>query len=172
VTDQQIAAPEAPAIPATAAEAGQRLDALQSSKDWTDKLLAGDRTVYQEWNGLHERVNRGDDHGEAQASLVDRVSAAMSAASGVDIPNGDVRVMHETADHLRSLGIRDGVIEEVLSGHEVTQMEFNLVKVWKDRAMRDPEFTKKYLSGDPDALQKMTLAAIVLNSNVKKDTKA
>ncbi|SDK13819.1 hypothetical protein SAMN05444171_7800 [Bradyrhizobium lablabi] len=35
--------------------------------------------------------------------------------------------------------------------------------------MRDPEFQKKYLNSDPDALQKMTLANIVLNSNIKKE---
>ncbi len=171
MTEQAIA-PEAPAIPATAAEALTRLEALQASKEWTGKLLAGDRTVYHEWNGLHERVSRGEDQGHPQASLADRVSAAMSAAAGIDIPSADARLIRESADHLRSLGIRDDVIEQTLSGYEVSQTEFNLVKVWKDRAMRDAEFTKKYLSGDPDAQQRMTLANLVLTSNVKKDAAA
>jgi hypothetical protein len=169
---EQVATPEIPAIPATAVEAQARLGALQSTREWTDKLMAGDRAVYQEWHGLHARVNRGDDQGDAKASLADRVSAAMSAAAGVEIPSGDARMMHETAEHLRGIGIREEVIEQTLSGHEVTQTEFNLVKLWKDRAMRDQEFTKKYMSGDPDARQKMTLANIVLTSNVKKDAAA
>jgi hypothetical protein len=33
--------------------------------------------------------------------------------------------------------------------------------------MRDPVFTKAWLSGDPEARQKMTLAAIVLSGSVK-----
>jgi hypothetical protein len=73
---------------------------------------------------------------------------------------------------LRELGIRDEVVMQTLSGREVSQAEFEAVKNWKERTMRDPEFTKKYLSGDPDARQKMTLAAIVLSSNVKTELRS
>jgi hypothetical protein len=160
-----------PHIPDTAAAAGERLATLQTDKAWTDKLLAGDAGVKQEWNGLHERVHRGDDEVKEAESLADRVVAAMT---------GDLRNVHDTeaeqmtvtAGLLREIGIRDEVVMQTLSGHEVTRAEFDAVKNWKERTMRDPEFTKKYLTGDPEARQKMTLAAIVLSSNIKTEKRS
>jgi len=38
--------------------------------------------------------------------------------------------------------------------------------------MRDAEFTKRYLTGDPEACQKMSLAAIVLSSNIKTELRS
>jgi hypothetical protein len=38
--------------------------------------------------------------------------------------------------------------------------------------MRDSEFTKRYLNGDPEARQKMTLAAIVLSSDIKGEKRS
>jgi hypothetical protein len=41
------------------------------------------------------------------------------------------------------------------------------VEAWKARQMKDPVFVKAYLSGDPEARQKMTLAAIILSGGIK-----
>jgi hypothetical protein len=160
-----------PQIPETAAAAGERLANLQADKAWTGKLLAGDTAVKQEWNGLHERAARGDDQEKEAASLSERVVAAMTG-NLQSAPDSEAELMNVTAGLLRELGIRDEVVMQTLSGHEVSRAEFDLVKNWKERTMRDPEFTKKYLSGDPDARQKMTLAAIVLSSNIKTELRS
>jgi hypothetical protein len=158
-------------IPETAAAASEKLGVLEATKSWTDKLLAGDAAVTQEWNGLHERVVRGDDQAKDAASLSERVKEAMTGDRR-SMPDAETEQMNVTAALLRELGIRDEVVMQTLSGREVSQAEFEAVKNWKERTMRDPEFTKKYLSGDPDARQKMTLAAIVLSSNVKTELRS
>ena len=80
--------------------------------------------------------------------------------------------MNATAAMLREIGIRDDVVTQALSGHEVSKAEFDAVKNWQARAMRDAEFTQRYLTGDPEAHQKMTLAAIVLSSNIKTELRS
>jgi hypothetical protein len=155
-------------IPETAAAASEKLATLQADKAWTGKLLAGDATVTQEWNGLHERAHRGDDEAKEAKSLADRVTAAMTGDQR-SLSDPEAKQMNSTAAMLRELGIRDEVVTQTLTGRDVTQAEFEVVKNWQTRAMRDPEFTKRYLTGDPEACQKMTLAAIVLSSNVKTE---
>ncbi len=159
-----------PQIPDTAAAAGEKLATLQADKAWTDRLLAADPAVKQEWNGLHERVARGDDEAKVAESLGERVSAAMTG-SLQSMPDSEAELMNVTAGMLRELGIRDEVIVQTLSGQEVSQVEFDAVKHWQTRALQDAEFTKKYLNGDPEARQKMTLAAIVLSSAIKGETR-
>jgi hypothetical protein len=158
-------------IPETAAAASEKLATLQADKDWTGKLLAGDAAVTQEWNGLHERVHRGDDEAKEAKSLADRVAAAMTGDQR-SLSDPEAKQMNATAAMLREIGIRDEVVTQTLSGRDVTQAEFDVVKNWQTRAMRDSEFTKKYLNGDPEARQKMTLAAIVLSSNIKTELRS
>jgi hypothetical protein len=158
-------------IPETAAAASEKLTTLQADKAWTGKLLAGDAAVTQEWNGLHERVHRGDDEAKEAKSLADRVAAAMTGDQR-SLSDPEAKQMNSTAAMLREIGIRDEVVTQALSGHEVTKAEFDVVKNWQARATRDPEFTKLYLSGDPEACQKMTLAAIVLSSNIKTELRS
>jgi hypothetical protein len=159
---------EQASIPATAAAASEKLGVLEGTKGWTDKLLAGDAAVTQEWNGLHERVVRGDDQAKDAALLSERVKEAMTGDRR-SMPDAEAEQMNVTAAMLRELGIRDEVVTQALSGRDVTQAEFDVVKNWQTRAMRDPEFTKRYLTGEPEACQKMTLAAIVLSSNIKTE---
>jgi len=133
--------------------------------------LAGDAAVTQEWNGLHERVHRGDDQAKEAKSLADRVAAAMTGDQR-SLSDPEAKQMNTTAAMLREIGIRDDVVTQALSGHEVTRAEFDVVKNWQTRATRDQEFTKRYLTGDPEAHQKMTLAAIVLSSDIKGETRS
>lgn len=81
--------------------------------------------------------------------------------------NGEIRELAGTAEFLRDVGIRDEVVRATLAGAEVTQAEFDATKRWHDQHMRDQEFTKKWLSGDPEAARQMTLAHIILGSNIK-----
>ena len=91
------------------------------------------------------------------------------AMSGVLPPaaNGEMREMAGLTEFLRDTGITDDVIRQTLSGHEVTQAEYDATKRWHDQHMRDQEFTKKWLAGDPEAARRMTLAHIILSGPVK-----
>ena len=82
-------------------------------------------------------------------------------------PDSEAAFMNFTAGWLREIGIRDEVILETLSNREASQTEFDAVKNWRERAMRDHECVKRDLNGDMEARQKMTLSAIVLSSEIK-----
>jgi len=151
-----------PAPPANALEARGRLDALIADKDWGAKLMAGDANVNREYRTLQDMAANADDS---------TIAAALSGNIG-EMPDSRLKVMADTADHLREIGIREEIIEQQLRGHEVSPEEYKLVEAWKTRQLKDPVFVKAYLSGDPEARQKMTLAAIVLSGSVKGERRA
>ncbi len=125
-----------PQIPDTAAAAGEKLATLQADKTWTDRLLVGDANVKQEWHRLHERAARGDEESKTAETLAERVTAAMTG-NIQNMPDSEAELMHGTATMLRELGIRDEVIQQTLSGQEVSQAEFDAVKHWQTRALQD-----------------------------------
>jgi hypothetical protein len=143
--------------PANAAEARTVLDGKLADRDWGAKLLAGDAATNREYRELQNKAATDDDS---------TIAAAMSGNIG-DVPDSSVKMMANTASMLREIGIREEIIEQQLRGHEVTAEEYKLVEAWKARQMKDPVFVKAYLSGDPEARQKMTLAAIVLSGGIK-----
>jgi hypothetical protein len=158
MTDTVVQPGAAPAPPATPAEARQRIDALIADKDRGALLLAGDAATNTEYRDLQNMAANVDPN--------DAVAVAMSGNIG-EMPDSSVKMMSETAGMLREIGIRESIIEETLRGHEVTQQEYDLAAAWKARQMKDPVFVKAYLSGDAEARQKMTLAAIVLSGGIK-----
>jgi hypothetical protein len=158
MTDTPVLPGAPPAPPANAAEARTRLDALLVDKDRGAKLLAGDAEVNREYRELRAKADNPDP--------ADTVAAAMSGNIG-EVPDSEVALMANTAGMLRDIGVRESIIEETLRGHEVTEQEYKLVEAWKARQMRDPVFVKAFLSGDAEARQKMTLAAIVLSGGIK-----
>jgi hypothetical protein len=145
-----------PSIPATAAEAGARITELHSNKEWSEKFLAGDSATRTEFDALSQRVVQGDD----------RVAQAMSGAVP-EMSDADLYFAKHTANALREVGISEDAVKEALSGSQPTQAEFDAVKNWRERAMRDDAWVKRYLSGDADARTQMTLAAIVLSGEIK-----
>jgi hypothetical protein len=145
-----------PAPPATASEASARLDALGADRAWAQKFYSGDIAARQEFERLNVMVAEGGD----------KIDIAMLG----QLPpgaNGEIRELAGTAEFLRDVGIRDEVIRETLAGQEVTQAEHDATKRWLDQHTRDKEYTKKWLSGDPEVAKQMTLAHIILGSNIK-----
>jgi len=157
MTDVQPQPGAPPAPPANAVEARARLDTLIANKDWGAKLLNGDAGTNREYRDLLNMAEKAD---------ASKIAVAMSGDIG-EMPDSSVKIMAETASMLREIGIREEVIEQTLQGHEVSQKEYDLVKAWHSRQMKDPVFVKAYLSGDPVAREKMMLAHIVLSSDVK-----
>jgi hypothetical protein len=146
-----------PAPPANAQEARTRLDALIADNGKSAKLLAGDVQINREFAEL-SALAAGED--------ASTIAQALSGDIG-EMPNSQLKMAAETAGMLRDIGINERVISQVLQGHEVSPEEYKLTEAWRKRQMQDPVFVKAYLSGEPEAREKMTLASIILSGGVK-----
>jgi hypothetical protein len=156
MSEQQGAPGSPPAPPATATEASARLTALGADKAWYERFTNGDPSAAKEFHSLTTMVAEGGDH----------IDIAMSG----QLPpaaNGDLRELAGTAEFLRDLGIRPEVVRETLAGKEVTQDEFNATKIWHSQHMKDQQFIKDWLSGNPEAAKQMALCHIILSSDIK-----
>lgn len=158
---QQPAAPPAP--PSTPAEAVTRLEQLKSDTAWRDQFLAGNGPHVQEYRDLSELVAKGDNVDKAMAGIMH---------DGIFQPAGHMQMM-SMASMLRDLGIRDEITKDVLADtHTVTRAEYDATQRWKAAAMRDQDFVKRYLAGDGEPKQKMTLANIILTGGVREEKTA
>jgi hypothetical protein len=91
----------------------------------------------------------------------DPVEAAMSG-NLPDVPSSELRQLAVGASWFRELGMSEAAVEEALSDRQATPEEYEIVKNWKRTALNDPEWTKKWLSGDGEAKMKMVAANRVL----------
>ncbi len=146
-----------PAAPTNATEAAARLDTLKADSGWGEKFLSGDVATVKEFHDLHAMIDAGDNVEMALAGIT----------PGGDIPDSGAKLMANTATMLREIGLSDGVVRQALAGEGVPQAEFDAVTIWKGQRMRDPEFTAKYLAGDPEAGRLMTTANVVIANGVK-----
>jgi len=151
MTDQQ----QAP--PANATEARTVLDAKMADPDWGAKVFAGNPDANRELRELTSKA----------ASSDDSVIAAVMSGDVTRMPTTETHIMAGTAGMLRGIGIREEIIADVLKGHMVTEPEYRLTEAWKARHMKDPEFVKRFLNGDVEAREKMTLADIILSGGIK-----
>jgi hypothetical protein len=149
--------------PATPIEARARLDGLIKDREFGAKLLSGNADANREFNDLQLKAD--------SVEPADQAAVAMSGMMPI-MPDADLRLMANTADMLRALGIRDEVIRETLTDREVTQQEHDVVARWKADRMRDSEWVKKWLSGEGEQARDMMLANIVLTSTIKKEARA
>jgi hypothetical protein len=144
--------------PSTAAEARAVLDTRIADRDWGAKLIAGDAATKTEYAALRAKADNPDPG--------DTVAAAMAGNLG-EMPDSSVKEMAAAAGMLREIGVRESIIEEVLRGHVVTEQELKLSEAWRSRQMKNPEFVRDFLSGDPEARHLMTLSAIIVSGGVK-----
>jgi hypothetical protein len=142
-------------------EARTQLAGLMTNKDWGAKLIGGDANTVQQYRGLIDMAARTDDS---------TIAAAMSGSIG-EMPDSQTKVMADTANMLREIGIPEGAIGQALKGDGVSEQEFKMAEAWKARQMKDPEFVKKYLNGDPEAAEKMTTANIIISGGIKGQPK-
>jgi hypothetical protein len=158
MTDGTPVQVDTPASPSTPAEAATRLDQLRADPKWTSALLGGGPEQGREFHSLHALIASGDQIDSAMAGVLQ---------PGI-IQSSDHMEMMGGAQALRSLGIRDEIIKDVLTdNHTVTQAEFDATKRWKSDQMSNPDFVKLYLSGDNEARRKVTLANIILSGGIK-----
>jgi hypothetical protein len=161
MSDEQQQAPPPAAAPTNSAEASAVLAARVADTSWSDKLLSRDADTTREFNELTAMVAGGTSD----------VDVAMSGALP-DVPDSKLKTMAGTAEFLRNNGFPPLAIKETLERKEATQAEFDLATALKNQHMRSPEFVKRYLSGEPDAVREMLACDVVLSSDIKKGAAA
>ena len=140
-------------------EAAAKLVALKSDKDWTAGWLAGDLAKIAEFNKLAEIAARDTAKIDLAMSgaLEDKIIQDRGHVDGV-----------RTAEFLRASGVDDpAVIRQVLTNEKVSQEEFDAAKSTKARLLRDHDFSRRYLSGDGEAVRQMTLLNVILTRETK-----
>jgi hypothetical protein len=160
---RQLRGEPPPADPKDAAAARARLDHLTSDAAWRDRLMQGDIATKKEWTALTETIAVGDP--------IDAVMAGVNPAGNtqIDFSGGNAASYADqvkAVPELRSAGMGDDVIKQVLSDQPVSRAEYDAVKSWHDGALRDQDFTRRYLAGDREAVRQMTLASVVLSSDI------
>jgi hypothetical protein len=106
---------------------------------------------------------------QALIATGDKVDAAIAGVTDIQdgiIPDSSAVLMANVAADLREKGINDECIRQTLTGQKCSKQERTLVETWKGQRMRDPVWVKAYLSGDPQAVKDMTLANIVMSSEI------
>ncbi|EGP07537.1 hypothetical protein CSIRO_2776 [Bradyrhizobiaceae bacterium SG-6C] len=131
---------------------------MQADSGWSEKLFQGDAAANAEFRDLTTLIASG-------GSDVDR---ALTGDIG-DLPSGEERRMADTAEMLRGLGFQPASIRDVIGGAPMAKSDHELAAGWKERAMRSPDFTKRFLAGEPDAVREMMTANAVLSSEVRKE---
>jgi hypothetical protein len=136
--------------------------------------------------GIERRVGDIDGHALPSGGAFDQVQEAVAAfhaergsivelalAGHTDhINDSGYLQMKNTVDALRTDGISEGAIRQLISKEPVSRAEYERVKQWKSDAMENSEFTAAYLKGDPASVRMMTNAMIVLVSPIKEDAPA
>jgi hypothetical protein len=154
--------------PATATEARTVLDARVANPEWGARLLAGDATAINELHLLTGKIDAGG--ADVVQAIID--GKTTTPDGGRMFIDRDQQMMAGTAEMFRSLGIRDVVTAEFLSGKQVTKEEYDAVAAWKRVAMGSKVFTDAYLAGDIEARQKMTIANSVLVNGIAESAAA
>jgi hypothetical protein len=143
-------------IPATATEARTVLQTRIADKAFADRVFAGDVAATKELHELSAMSAGGGD---------DVVALAMAGIPTHELSTADQRIMASTANMMRDLGFPPKAIQETLSDKEATAEDVERARVWKTQAFKNPEWVKRFMSGDGDAQREMMAANIVLSSH-------
>lgn len=150
--------------PESATEARTQIDGLIADADFSQRLLAGDVAANQQWRELHARL------GNKEETAVDDAIAGVVPRVG-DFADSDAKRLAEGAAWMRELGISVGTTREFLKAEGYSAEEMSAIKAWKDRHMRDAEFSRKFLANDQEAVRLMTIANAAISIGVKGERK-
>jgi hypothetical protein len=143
ITTGADAAPiTAPAVPANAAAASVRKAELLANAEWRGKYLENDPAT------------------RAEMTAINSVLVGPERQEDID---------PSQLEHVRSLGIREEIVQQLANRMPIPQSEHDAVARWKAGHMKDPAFLRKYFDGDYEARQQMTIANIVLMSPIKQE---
>jgi hypothetical protein len=148
-----------PASPGTPAAAASRLAELQGDPAWRSRLLQGAPRETAEFHDLNAAIAKGDPIDAALAMGGDPAHVlSNTSADGVPSPH----MTAQEVPHLRSIGLSDEVIKELLEGkHLATPEEVRLVERFDRAFQSDPEVVRRFLKGDAELRRLHALASIV-----------
>ena len=137
-------------------------DRYADNRHRIDRLVSGDAKELARFNELM-----------AKKAEADPVEAVMSNALP-DVPSSEHRQMNELASYMRSLGHPEAVVREALATSDapISQELHNQLKVWKSKALSNPEWSKAYLAGGVEHRLQMESAIIALMHPIAEETAA
>jgi hypothetical protein len=150
------AAPAPPATPLTPAEAASKLASLRNDNAWGDAVLRGSTAELAELRDLSRVIN-------STGSDLDVLIAA--AHDGPDLNIGGQLSLKKVAGEipaLRTDGLTDETIKELLAGRESTPQEVDAVKRFKAMRHSQKEWIDRYLAAEHEAVRESRLMSIVL----------
>lgn len=103
----------------------------------------------------------------SERAAADPVGAAMSRDQP-QIASSELRLMANFADFFRDIGLSEQVIQETLSDQPTTQAIHDEAVRWRERHMKDADWVKRLMQGDPDAVRELHLCSIVLTQPIKE----
>jgi hypothetical protein len=173
VTDQ----PQTDPYTLTAEQATAKLDAMTKAYQATKKSDDPVSDRYADNRGRIDRLVGGDpkelarfNELMAKKAEADPVEAVMSGALP-DVPSSEHRQMNELASYLKSLGHPEAVVREALTTKDapISRELHGQLKVWKSKALSNPEWSKAYLSGSVEHRLQMESCIIGLMHPIAED---
>jgi hypothetical protein len=151
---------ETPAAPTTPEGAQARLGELTATKEFGERLMAGDVSTRAQFQSLSEL-----------AAGLEKLPGA-EELTAIAEREADDRNNATFVKGVRESGleIRDEVLNEVITGAKVSQEEFDAAKRWMVRHSSDAEWGKKVLNNDPEARKQLFLSSVILSSDIKDAT--
>jgi hypothetical protein len=148
--------------PATPAQARARLSSLISDKEWSRRYANGDVLAKKEFADLNALVAYGDSVADAVSGAAEPVPFEVVAPGELSTQN----TMQAVAD-LRTHGMPDKAISEILNGAKFTPEQVTAAARWKEQALRDPGFCNLFMASDPQARNQMTVADAIIAAGVE-----
>jgi len=110
------------------------------------------------FHDLHELISKGDGIDQAMSGVL---------PDGI-IQDGAQVQMAGTVAMMREMGIRGDVIREALTGYEPSQALIDETTRYKADLMSNPEWRKKFMSGDVEARRQKFLANSILTDGIRE----
>jgi hypothetical protein len=151
-------------VPVTdSAQAKAQIESLSHDKVWREAFLRGSAAERAQFATLTARAAAGDPAAEALAGDLPPPGGMeiTGSAVGGKIP---ARALASEVNALRSAGISDGAIQQLLDGYAMSAHEIEAVTRLKSMRLGDPEFVARYLKGGWSERREMTLIAAVLSA--------
>jgi hypothetical protein len=147
--------PAPPAAPLSPAEAASKLATLRSNAEWGERVLKSDPAALAEMRSLAKQVAEGGDLDAMIAAAQDAPDTSVGGELSLRKVAGEI-------PSLRTDGLTDETIQELLRGRESTPQELDAVKRFKAMRYSSKEWVDRYLAGEHEAVRESRLMSIVL----------
>lgn len=143
---------QTPAAPTSPEGAQARLGELVGSREFSERLMAGDVATRMEFQSLSTLAA-----GLEKLPGAEELSAIATKENDDKYAGDFVRGVKETVD------VRDEVIRQAIYDKTVTKAEHTAVQQWMNRHMADQAWSKRLMAGDADARREFFLASVTLS---------